>query len=101
MMARGGGIGGCWASFSPSWFLEPRPLSSCSTLSPLVSSLLLALSHVADLTAVPLPTTGEPSRASQTAPTALCTTLSTVHTLYIPAHPPIYIPCRHSSRHGS
>ena len=57
MMARGGGIGGCWASFSPSWFLEPRPLSSCSTLSPLVSSLLLALSHVADLTAVPLPTT--------------------------------------------
>ena len=33
MMARGGGIGGCWASFSPSWFLEPRPLSSCSTLS--------------------------------------------------------------------
>ena len=28
--------------------------------------------------------TGEPSRASQTAPTALCTTLSTVHTLYIP-----------------
>ena len=28
--------------------------------------------------------TGEPARASQTAPTALCTTLSTVHTLYIP-----------------
>ena len=31
--------------------------------------------------------TGEPSRASQTAPTALCTTLSTVHTLYIPYWP--------------
>jgi hypothetical protein len=47
MMARGGGIGGCWASFSPPWFLKPRPLSSCSTLSPLASPLLLSLSHVA------------------------------------------------------
>ena len=35
-------------------------------------------------TTTPHQHTGEPSRASQTAPTALCTTLSTVHTLYIP-----------------
>jgi len=47
MMARGGGTGGGWVSFSPPWFLKPRPLSSCSTLSPLAPPLLLPLSHVA------------------------------------------------------
>jgi hypothetical protein len=26
MMYRGGAKGGCWADFSPTWFLMPRPL---------------------------------------------------------------------------
>jgi hypothetical protein len=47
MMYRGGGIGGGWAFFSPTWFWRPRPLSSRSTLSPLASPLLLSLSRVA------------------------------------------------------
>lgn len=74
-MYRGGGKGGCWASFSPTWFWRPRLLPSRSTLclSPHLSSSVLSLSLI------PLPTTCSPQahpafhfRYSQCAATDFC-----------------------------
>jgi hypothetical protein len=51
MKARGGGRRVAGLPFFPRGFSECGSLSSRSTLSPLVSPLLLSLSHVAGLTA--------------------------------------------------